>query len=217
MNKKFQKYNGEDESSRQFSLLSTNEDLESGIGKILDNERILRQAIEKNPQIGFKMLFKIYYKPLCSHAIRYVYSKEIAEDLVSEIFLNMWSKNLFMNINKSSYRTYLYQALRNSIYNYLDKEYRKKEYQKNISLFESSKSENVTPQTIILIDELSNKIQRAIDSLPPQCKKVFLLSRIEGKKYHEIAEELKIKSKTVEAHMMKAISSLKETVQSYLK
>jgi len=205
MNQNFQKSNYEEYSGKEFSRLTTDMDMTS-YGKVLDNERILKNAIQKNPQQGFQMLFRLYYKPLCSHAIRFVYSKEVAEDIVSEIFTNIWNKKLYDKINNSSYRTYLYQALRNSIYNYLDKEFRIKEHQKLVSSSEEKMIENATPQSIMLFDELSIKIQMAIESLPPQCKKVFILSRIEGKKYAEIAEELQIKLKTVEAHMMKALS-----------
>jgi RNA polymerase sigma-70 factor (ECF subfamily) len=183
---------------------------------VLDNERIIRLAIQKNPQEGFELLFKRYYKPLCSHAIRYVYSRAVAEDIVSEIFTTLWVKKLYQNINKSSYRTYLYQALRNSIRNYLDKEFREKEHQRKIETSNQSELEKNTPQAILLFDELVIKIQVAVESLPPQCQKVFILSRIHGKKNNEIAQELQIKIKTVEAHMMKALFALRSIVQSYL-
>lgn len=185
--------------------------------KVLDNESIIRQAIQKNPVEGFELLFKRYYQPLCSHAIRYVYSKQIAEDLVSEIFATMWSKGLYKNINQSSFRTYLYQALRNSIYNYLDKEFRHHEHHKKIIGTTDLTIDINTPQTILLFDELVLKIQAAISSLPTQCQKVFILSRVDSKKNNEIAKELDIKIKTVEAHLTKALLALRLVIQSHFK
>lgn len=190
---------------------------DSSKAKVLDNENIIRHVIQKNPKEGFELLFKRYYKPLCSHAIRYVYSKEVAEDLVSEIFASMWSKGLYTNITQSTFRTYLYQALRNSIYNYLDKEYRNQEHHKKINVISESPIERTTPQSILLFDELVLKIQTTIENLPAQCQRVFILSRIDNKRNREIADELDIKIKTVEAHLTKALTALKSTIQEYLK
>ena len=70
---------------------------------------------------------------------------------------------------------------------------------------------------MLLFDELSVKIKETVNAFPPQCQRVFILSRYEGKKNREIAEELNIKLKTVEAHMMKALSALKNSLANYLK
>ena len=73
-----------------------------------------------------------------------------------------------------------------------------------------------TPQKILLFDELSHQIEEAVSSFPPQCQKVFILSRFEGKANKEIAVEMNIKIKTVEAHMMKALATLRNRLSVYL-
>ena len=188
------------------------------LATVLDNEAIVRNALSNNPEKGFEMLFNKYYKPLCSHAVRFLYSKEVAEDIVSEVFVNFWRKKHYENVT-TSYRAYLYQAVRNSIYNYLKSEFGKKS---NYGLYvendmEIKQLDYDTPQRILLFDELFKKIEESVASFPPQCQKVFLLSRFEGKKNREIAEELDIKIKTVEAHMMKALGLLKNCLTDYLK
>lgn len=193
-------------------------DKDKPLATLLDNESIIRIALKNNPDKGFEMLFSRYYKPLCNHAVRFVYSKELAEDLVSDVFVNFWKKKHYENVT-TSYRAYLYQAVRNTIFNHLKSEFGKKNNQWLHIENEGNTSELEfdTPQRILLFDELFNKIQEAVASFPPQCRKVFLLSRFEGKKNKEIAEELGIKIKTVEAHMMKALSTLKTGLADYLK
>lgn len=191
---------------------------EKQFATVLDNESIIKNALSTNPEKGFEMLFIRYYKPLCNHAVRFLYSKEVAEDIVSEVFVNFWQKKHYENVT-SSYRAYLYQAVRNSIYNYLKSEFGKKS---NYGLYvendlEKSQLDYETPQRILMFDELFKKIEESVASFPPQCQKVFLLSRFEGKKNREIAEELDIKIKTVEAHMMKALGLLKNCLTDYLK
>ena len=194
------------------------EKVDTNLATLLDNESIVRSVLKNNPDKGFEMIFKRYYKPLCNHAVRFVYSKEIAEDIVSEVFVNFWKKKHYENVT-ISYRAYLYQAVRNTIYNHLKSEFGKKS---NHGLYVdySSKEKELefdTPQRILLFDELFQKIEQSVENFPPQCQKVFLLSRFEGKKNREIAEELDIKIKTVEAHMMKALSILKNALADYLK
>ena len=66
----------------------------------------------------------------------------------------------------------------------------------------------------MLFDELSEEIGKVIENLPSQCKKVFILSRFENKKYREIAVELGISVKAVEAHVSKALEKLRSKLKS---
>jgi len=177
---------------------------------LMDNETFIRVILKDDPEKGFAVLFKKYYGPLCSHATRFVYSKEIAQDIVSEVFLNFWNKQLYLSVT-STFRAYLYTAVRNNAYNHLKQEFGEK------LATTTEPVEDLDPQSILLLGELMTKIERTIETFPPQCQKVFLLSRFEGRKNREIADELQIRPKTVEAHMMKALSILKKTLSEYLK
>ena len=192
------------------------EEEELQYANVVDNEAIIRNVLKSRPEKGFELIFKRYYKPLCSHAVRFVYSKELAEDIVSEIFTNFWKKKHYENVT-TSFRAYLYRSVRNAIYNYLQSEYGKRS---NSMTVENDLDEKIheynNPQKILLFDELSNQIELAVSSFPPQCQKVFILSRFEGKANKEIAEEMNIKLKTVEAHMMKALATLRNNLSAYL-
>jgi len=205
--------NSKDTEKSSFNLFAEN-DTNKEFATILDNEAFIKNVIKTNPEKGFELIFKRYYAPLCNHAIKFVYSKEIAEDMVSEIFSNFWIKKSYETIT-GRYRSYLYQALRNNIYGYL-----RNEYAKNPDFLNSQQEDSFecnTPQKILLFQELNNKIDASIKSFSPQCQKVFLLSRVEGKKNREIADMMNLKIKTVEAHMMKALYILKNSLSAYLK
>ena len=69
------------------------------------------------------------------------------------------------------------------------------------------------PEDIIYMDELLQRINFAVNDLPPVCRKVFLLNRFEGKKQKEIAQELGLSLRTIEAHIYKALQLLKSTLK----
>src|SRR5690606_19095111 len=83
---------------------------------IPDTEAFLREAFRKDEWLGCSLLFDHYYTPMCSHAIRFVYSKEYAEDVVADVFREFWQKKQFNKVT-SSFRTYLFRAVRNRALN----------------------------------------------------------------------------------------------------
>jgi RNA polymerase sigma-70 factor (family 1) len=180
--------------------------------KIIDEELLIKGVFDKNPKLGCEILFQKYYPMLCSHAVRFVYSKEVAEDIVSEIFCKFWSEEIYLAIN-TSYRAYLFKAVRFSAYNYIRWELSKR---KNEVDFENiiDQVNSIRPEETLLFDELAEEIDRLIENLPTQCKRVFVLSRFENKKYKEIADELGISVKAVEAHISKALQTLRSKLKS---
>ncbi len=77
---------------------------------ILHDEYLIREMFSQNPQKGCELLFRRYYTNLCNHAIRFVHSDEVAEDIVSEVFASFWQSRTF-EIITTSYRAYLYKAV----------------------------------------------------------------------------------------------------------
>jgi RNA polymerase sigma-70 factor (family 1) len=158
-------------------------------------EVFIRKTLETDPIGGFELLFRNYYQPLCSHAVRFVYNKEVAEDIVSEVFLSIWNKKLHEQI-QTSFRAYLFTAIRNKCLNYLKWEL---ERDKKDELGVDSVASNLLPDSIMEFDELYLQIEAIVESFPPQCQKVFLLSRFEGKSHSEIGDNLGISKKAIEA------------------
>ena len=186
--------------------------LNEGGGREQDKEFFIKRTFEQDPVKGYELLFRTYYTPLCSHAVRFVYNKVVAEDLVTEIFLNFWKKNLQDQIT-SSFRAYLFTSVRNKCFTYLKWEFEKNPREE---LHDDLSTESSLPDNIMEFDELYLQIEKTIAGLPPQCQKVFLLSRFEGKSYIEIAEKLDISRKAVEAHISKALGVLRKSLRNII-
>lgn len=172
-----------------------------------DDEHLIRLAFAQDPVAGCEMLFRRYFAPLRNHAVRFVYSREIAEDLVSDVFCTFWENRLYEQIT-SSYRAYLFKAVRNRAHNYVLWELKKDSNgpDEGFTLPDNSPG----PEATLLLDELRLRLDQRIQDLPAQCRKVFLLSRLEGKSYREIADELGLSVRTVEVHIRKALASIRQ-------
>ena len=181
---------------------------------VLEKDVFIRKTFEQDARQGCALLFRYYYATLCSHAARFVYSQNIAEDIVTEVFEIFWAKEIYKNIDLS-YRNYLYASVRNTSLNYLKREFKKHKYLE-LSSAENEVNPNQNPYQHIKFDELSLLIEKTIQSLGPKCQTVFVMSRFEGLKNREIATQLNITEKAVEAHITKALVKLKATMKTYL-
>lgn len=202
-----------DGAPKEVIKLATETEKSTGAGfrsgeKYIDKEYFLRETFRQDPWQGCTLVFKHYYAPLCSHAIRFVYSRTYAEDIVSEVFLEFWQKGHYKKIH-TTYRTYLFQAVRNRSMNFIRKEFgRDVQPVGENDLLEKSP----TPEQVMMYDEFYHKIQDGIEQLPPKCKKVFLMSRYEGKALKEIADLQDISVRTVETHISKALRMMREVL-----
>lgn len=176
-----------------------------------DDELLIRRAFQTNPDAGCDLLFRRYYQPLCSHAVRYVYSRMLAEDIVADLFQVFWQKRVFERITVS-YRAYLYQAVRRNCLLYLQREAGRTVSQELLSDAEQL-SLTTLPSEQVQFDELTGQIEAIINGFSPAVRQVFLLSRFEGRKNREIADELQISLKTVEAHITKALVLFRQALQ----
>ncbi|MVM38928.1 RNA polymerase sigma-70 factor [Spirosoma sp. HMF3257] len=171
-----------------------------------DPELLIRRGFEQNPQLGCELLYHRYYQNLCSYAVRFVLSKEVAEDIVSDVFLTFWKNATYQQITVC-YGAYFYRAVRNRAYNYLRQEVSRTQS------FDSEVGDNFidtdTPEAIIHFQELAHRLDAEIQALPPQCRKAFMLNRYEGKRYVDIAEELHISQKAVEHLISRALTRLR--------
>ncbi|MCF0064666.1 RNA polymerase sigma-70 factor [Dyadobacter chenwenxiniae] len=173
---------------------------------IVDDEYLIRETFGQDPKKGCELLFRKYYTNLCNHAIRFVHSGEVAEDIVSEVFAAFWQNRSFELIT-SSYRAYLYKSVRNRSYNHLKWELNRTS---PIELVTTPfLAQALNPYEALQYSELHQQIERIVQEMPPQCRKAYLLKRMEGKTLEEIAAELQITPKSVEALITRAIARLR--------
>ncbi|MCG6191020.1 RNA polymerase sigma-70 factor [Maribellus maritimus] len=156
---------------------------------------------------GFEILFKKHYSALCAYCYGFVADYSLSEDIVQEVFSRLWTDKRKIKID-SSVKAYLYSAVRNTALNDIKHQKVKREYEKL-----NNNGNNYTERSIedqVVGEELNAKIQSAINNLPTERRRIFLMSRMDELKYKEIAEKLDISIKTVENQMGKALASLRK-------
>ena len=162
---------------------------------------------------SFVILFKTHFKGLTFFALEYVKDYDIAREIVQEVFVNLWEKRNSIDLEKSP-KSYLGTSVRNRCLNYLRDH---KKFNADILEIEGLGSdEEYVKLDELITEELKNKIEEATNALPDKCREVFLLSRIENKKYKEIAHDLDISVKTVEAQMSKALKIMREKLADFI-
>ncbi len=207
----YERKNQEENLSKKLKI-SSERDVVSNDGVFLDEEDYLKKLFKISPEEGFDLLFRKYYGKLCSHSIRFVHSKAFAEDIVSDIFVNFWQNRVYETIN-TSFRAYLYKSVRFRSYNFLKKEF----LRETIDIEEADYQNKICvekPDDILLYHELSAKLDSIIKNLPPQSRKAFQMSRLEGLKYSEIAKDMEITISAVERLISRALTKIKTELKS---
>lgn len=154
--------------------------------------------------IDFENSFKKHYSPLCNFAYSYINEQELCQDLVQDVFLKIWDNPPSINSSMSSY---LYRAVKNACLDHIKKSY-------NLSILPIEEVEDPIDTPIEInkedkLNEINLKIEKAINSLPPKCKEVFIMRRNMQLSYDEISDKLNISKKTIENHMNSAIKKLR--------
>jgi RNA polymerase sigma-70 factor, ECF subfamily len=170
--------------------------------------------IKSADEQAFELLFRKYYVPLCRFANKYSNDPEEAREIVQEVFVRIWEEK--ENIDpEASLVAYLFKITQNICLNRLRHNKIKSKYIEIYRLVYIDYSE-ISPYESLLVKELEDRIPAILCKIPPKCRKIFELSRVDGLKYHEIAEVLQISIKTVEAQMSKALQILRLGLKDYL-
>lgn len=149
--------------------------------------------------MNVEALFKQYYPRLRNYAIRYVDSVDAAEDIVQECFIKLYEKRF--TLRDVSPGALLFVMVRNSCIN----------YRKRMALFAVGDPpiyavNDITPENDLMFEELRAEMDRVMGKLPPRCKEVFYMSRIEGLNTREIAERTGTSTQNVEKHIARALN-----------
>ncbi len=179
---------------------------------MIEKELVLR--IKKGDEQAFELLYRKYFKRLCAFANKYLHDYEATQEVIQEVFFTIWEKREYLDSDKPIL-SFLFQSTKNKSLHIIEHSKVVDKYQEVIK-YAYSQGDYFDTQDSLLAKELEAKLGEIIESLPVQCRKVFLLSRQEGKKYREIAEELNISEKTVETHMNKALKVFRKELKDYL-
>lgn len=171
------------------------------------DEKFLAQQLLNGNVKAFEQLFDTYRNDLYKFSLSMVCSKPYAEEIVQEVFLNLWLKRDITN-PELSLKSYLFTMTRNKTISFLKKAANNKKLREEI-FYKSQKSINPT-ERFIREEELKIVKEKALDLLPPRRRLIFEMSRNDGKSYEEIARELGISINTVKNQMSMALQTLRE-------
>lgn len=166
--------------------------------------------ISEGDQKSFQSIVYKYSDPLLTFSIGFVRKYEIAEEIVSDAFVTLWNQRDKINEIRDL-KSYLYILVRNGSISQLRKMNGRKEI--NIDDIQEYYTLPVTgPETEDFTEEILDQINKAIDQLPPKCKIVFTLAKIQGMKYKEISEILDISVKTINNHIANALVHIAQSL-----
>lgn len=169
---------------------------------------------QKGDDTAFPLLFYESKDKLYSFLFDLTKSKEIAEDMVQNVFLKIWyDRQKFVEVN--NFNAYIFRTARNMAIDYIRK-YARETYPLTLLHENSLAHDDRDPHDQFIYKELSNKIKVAIDNLPPQQKKVYLLHTEQGLKHDEIAVLMNLSTSTIRNHLMHALSSLRNALSQPL-
>lgn len=183
-------------------------------------EEELLKSVFKGNKKGIEILFRTYYKRLCAYAASFVTHNNIAEDIVSNVFLKLWEKRENLVI-KESVSSYLFKSVKNSCLNYLKREKSRKKLvsENDVNLLDLKIQYPLSdkyPLAELIGQELEEKIKLEIEKLPEQCGLIFYLSRFEELSHRQIAEKLGISENTVKVQIYRALTKLRLGLKDYL-
>lgn len=158
----------------------------------------------------FEDVYSEYFNPLYLFARSLVKSDDIAKDVVSDVFFNLWkSKSDLTQIKEL--KSYLFRSVKNQVIRTLSYDPRS---------FDSIETENcvkriekVNPEEVLLEKELIGIIEKAIQNLPDQCRLIFDMAKNKQMNYVEIATELGISQSTVKTQVSRAVAVVKQVIE----
>jgi RNA polymerase sigma-70 factor (family 1) len=169
--------------------------------------------ISEGSQAAFRQVYLLFYKRLFHFALAIVRTRELAEEIVEDVFVGLW-KNQAAARSIQHLRIYLYTATKNTALNYLSKKARESITQPFDHIQIELNGSAITPEQILITAEMYKKIQAAVDALPPRCKMIFKLVREDGLRYKEVAEILNISVNTIDAQMAIAVRRIASALEA---
>lgn len=173
------------------------------------NNIFIINSLKNGNKAIFEQLYSEYYQKLCAYLINYTQDRFIVEDIVQDVFLNLWTKRQNIQI-KTSLNAFLYK----SAYNRLIDKHRNLKIKNEMlasyyhtAIMQSMKVDSDTTKSRM------KKLDHCLDALPERCREIFHSGKIKGMSYKEISREHNISLKTVEGHFSRAYRILKDCME----
>lgn len=170
------------------------------------NDQELLTLFKTDDEQALVEIYNRYWEKMLAVAVNRLGNLEEAEECVQDVLYKLWRLRDRFTLQKDGLSAYLARAIRNHTFNILEQRHRRR-----LQLSEYATEEVVetlSPERQLIFQELQNQIDSAIQSLPPQCRLVFMMNKNEGLSTKEIAETLQLSENTVKSHLKKAKKDL---------
>ena len=180
--------------------------------EIYHTEQELLEQLRSGSEAAFTKVYRLYSAQLFKKILRMVYDEDIAKELLQDLFMKIWEGREKIDPSRS-FKSFLYAVGINLVYDYF-----RKTAKKNVMiarLISTAVEQYTHTEEGIIEKENMDIIKSAVQKLPPQRKRVFVLCKLEGKSYAEVSKELNISSSTIHDHMVKANCLIRKYLQNH--
>lgn len=173
----------------------------------MENTESTNRNREKLSTQEFERAFDLYYTSVRNFLYYKTSQSELAEDVAQDAFVKLWETR--DKIDKSSIKAYVFTIANNLAINQLKRDQLKFKFFK----LQVDKTDIKTPEYLLEMQEFDQKLQDSLAKIPDGAREVFLMNRIDGLKYREIAEMLGLSMKAVEKRMSRALTVLRDQIK----
>lgn len=184
------------------------------MNELLNTKELQQRIALYEDMEAYHALYDHYFNNLQFFCFSFVKSHEVAEEIVSDVFIKIWQiRNQLPGID--NLKVYLYSIAKNFCLNYITRYFRH-----SITSLDELDIEPMVnmgnPEELCISTDLVNRIRQTIRQLPPQCRLVFQMVKEDGMRYKEVAAILNISPITVRNQLAIAVKRIAETLPEYL-
>lgn len=176
------------------------------------SDSLLVKLLKIGDEASFREIYNRYWYILFNTAKRKLYSPEIAEELIQDIFTDLWARKESLEIDHL--KSYLFGALKFQVFNQIRSRLVQEAYEK-YSLTNYSAHDRHT-ENLLAYEDLFNAIENAIKQLPEKTRSIFRLNRLENHSVKEISVLLHIPERTIEYHLTQALRLLRNYLKEFV-
>ena len=178
----------------------------------LYTEPELLLLISQGDPYAFRQLFTAYSQQVYTFCLKLTKDAELARDLTQEIFARLWTRRERLS-GVRSFKRYLTTVALNLIRNYLQKKVLKPVHKDDLAGY--FRDNALLPDREMEFKELELALQEAVDHLPPQLNRSFVLSRMGGMSHSEIATQMQLSPLTVKSHIARSLAFIRAYVEEH--
>jgi RNA polymerase sigma-70 factor (family 1) len=175
-------------------------------------DKKLLELLARGDTQAFTHLFDLYRGRIFTVALRFLKSRALAEEVVQEVFLKLWTRREQL-VRILNFESYLFTMARHQVFDSLkdlaEETRAKKEFAHHIH-------HASTADDLVIEKQYEEIIDKVVNRLPPQQKRIYCLAKMQGMSQRAIAEQLHISRLTVKAHMAKALHTIRQNLQHHI-